>query len=111
MSREIEHEESSGNVFADLGVRDPEEALLKSDLAIRISQIIGERGLTQKKAAQLLGITQPYVSKLTRGQLHGFSVDRLLRFLVALDQEIDVVVRPRTDPRRPRRIQTVLPTP
>lgn len=108
MSKKIEFEESSGNVFADLGVPEPEEALLKADLAIRISKLIEERGLTQKQAAQLLGITQPYVSKLTRGQLSGFSIERLLRFLLALNQEIDVVVQPQSNPARPRRIQLVL---
>lgn len=107
MSKDIEYEESSGNVFADLGVPEPEEALFKSDLAIRISQLIEERGLTQKEAAQVLGVTQPYISKLTRGQLHGFSVERLLRFLVMLGQEIDVVVRPKADLARRAGIQTV----
>ena len=107
MSKRIEHEVSSGNVFADLGVPEPEEALLKSDLAIRISQLIDERRMTQKEAAALLGITQPYVSKLLRGQLRGFSVERLLRFLVALGQEIDVVIRPKSEPTARARVRTV----
>jgi predicted XRE-type DNA-binding protein len=111
MSKDIDFEQSSGNVFADLGVPEPEEALLKSDLAIRISQLIEERGLTQKEAAALLHITQPYVSKLMRGQLRGFSVERLLRFLVMLGQEIDVVIRPKTQPTRSPGVRTVFTGP
>ena len=98
MSKRIEHEISSGNVYADLGVAEPEEALLKSDLALRISQLIEERHLTQKEAANLLGVAQPNISKLMRGELRGFSVGRLMRFLVALGQNILVVVRPQTSP-------------
>lgn len=96
MTKHIEYEESSGNVFADLGVEEPEEALLKSDLAIRIAQLIEERGLTQKDAAKLLHVAQPNISKLTRGELHGFSIERLMRFLTVLGQNIFVVVRPQT---------------
>jgi predicted XRE-type DNA-binding protein len=95
MSKPIEYEVSSGNVFADLGVAQPEEALLKADLALTISQLIEQRGLTQKKAAALLGETQPHVSQLMRGQLRGFSVERLMRLLVALGQEVEVSIRPR----------------
>ena len=98
MSKAIDYEESSGNVFADLGVPEPEEALLKSDLATRVSQLIEERHLTQKEAAKLLQVAQPNISKLTRGELRGFSVGRLMRFLVALGQNILVVVRPHTSP-------------
>ena len=98
MSKRIEYEESSGNVFADLGVSDPEEALLKSDLAIRISQLIEERHLTQKEAAKVLGVAQPNISNLVRGELRGFTVERLMRFLMALGQNIFVVVRPQTTP-------------
>jgi predicted XRE-type DNA-binding protein len=107
MSRHIEYEESSGNVFADLGVPEPEEALLKSDLAIRVVEIIEERGLTQKEAAKLLHVAQPNISKLIRGELHGFSVERLMRFLVALGQEIDVVVRPQSTPIARTQVRTI----
>jgi len=96
MSKRIVHEVSSGNVFADLGVAEPEEALLKSDLAIRVTQLIEERHLTQKEAARLLHVAQPNISKLVRGELHGFSVERLMRFLTVLGQNIFVVVRPQT---------------
>ena len=84
-------------MFADLGLPQPEETLLKADLAIRISQLNEQRGLNQKEAAALLGITQPYISKLTHGQLRGFSIGRLLRFLVALDQDVELVISPKSE--------------
>lgn len=70
--RERDYVIGSGNVFADLGVRNPEEALAKAELANKISVLIRERGLTQAKAAKLLGIDQPKVSMLLRGRLTGF---------------------------------------
>ncbi|HEY8694259.1 MAG TPA: helix-turn-helix transcriptional regulator [Chloroflexota bacterium] len=89
-------EEGSGNVFADIGVPNPEEALTKAKLAIAIERIIEERHLTQAQAARLLGIDQPKVSALIRGHLEGFSVERLFRFLNALDRDVEIVIRPRT---------------
>jgi predicted XRE-type DNA-binding protein len=89
----ISQAESTGNVFADIGVPEPEEALAKAELARQISNIIAERGLTQTDAAVLLGIDQPKVSLLTRGRLTGFSIGRLLRFLFALDQDIAIILR------------------
>ena len=90
-------EESSGNVFADLGLPDAEELESKAQLAYRITEIIRGRHLTQAEAAELLGATQPIVSKLMNGQLHGFSLERLVRFLNALDRDVEIVVK-----RRPR---------
>src|SRR5262245_34257729 len=87
-------EPSSGNVFRDLGYPNPEEALLKAELAGRILQLVRERKLTQKRAAALLGIDQPKVSHLLRGKLAGFSTERLLRFVNALGQDVDIVIRP-----------------
>ncbi len=92
--RHPEVEPSSGNVYADLGFPNPEEELAKADLAIRISQLITKRKLTQKKAAALLGIDQPKVSHLLRGKLDGFSTERLLRFVNALGQDVEIVIRP-----------------
>lgn len=86
-------EVSSGNVFADLGIPEPEEALAKADLAYRISSIITHRHLTQKEAAELLDIDQPKVSALMRGRLGGFSTDRLLRFLNALGRDVEIRVK------------------
>jgi predicted XRE-type DNA-binding protein len=87
-----DHVVSSGNVFADLGISNPEEALAKAELANRIAVLIRERGLTQAKAAKLLGIDQPKVSSLLRGYLAGFSLERLMRFLLLLGQDIRITV-------------------
>jgi len=86
---------SSGNVFADLGLPDAEEALTKADLAREIVRVIRRREWTQAEAARVLGIDQPKVSALMRGRLDGFSTDRLLRFLNELDQEVEIAVRPK----------------
>ncbi len=85
--------ESSGNVFADLGISEPEEELAKAQLATRIRQAIKRKRLTQVQAAQRLGIDQPKVSALINGRLTGFSSDRLLRCLAALGQDVEIVIR------------------
>jgi predicted XRE-type DNA-binding protein len=90
-------ERGSGNVFADLGLPDAEEHLLKAQLVSRIDGIIRRRKLTQTKAAELLGLSQPDVSRLLRGHFRDFSLERLLRLLLALDRDIEIVIR-----RRPR---------
>ena len=92
--RKADHAASSGNVFADLGVGAPEEALAKAGLAAQIAAIIASRKLNQSEAARLLGIDQPKVSGLLRGRLSGFSTDRLLRFLTALGSDVEIVIRP-----------------
>lgn len=86
---------SSGNVFADLGLPDADEALAKADLARQIIRLIRRRGWTQAQAAAMLGIDQPKISALARGKLEGFSTDRLIRFLTSLDQEVAITVRPK----------------
>jgi predicted XRE-type DNA-binding protein len=91
--RELDYVISSGNVFADLGLPNPEEALAKAELANKISVLIRDRGLTQAKAAKLLGIDQPKVSMLIRGRLRGFSLERLMRFLMLLGQDIRITVQ------------------
>ena len=85
-------EASSGNVFADLGVANPELALAKAELVQRIREIIAARRLTQANAAELLGLDQPKVSALVRGRVEGYSMDRLFRFLNALGQRIEISV-------------------
>ncbi|MCK5480819.1 MAG: XRE family transcriptional regulator [Gammaproteobacteria bacterium] len=90
MSRKVR--KSSGNVFADLGVRDPEEALVKARLAHVIADAVSAYGMTQTEAAELLGIDQPKVSRLVRGQLAGFSIDRLFRFVTLLGSDIEITV-------------------
>ncbi len=89
----IEHEVGSGNVFADLGVPHPEEALAKAQLARAICLLIEAESLTQKTVAQRLGIDQPKVSALMRGRLAEFSTDRLLRFLLRLGHDVKINIR------------------
>jgi predicted XRE-type DNA-binding protein len=89
---------SSGNVFADLGFAEPEEMLLKAELARRISAAIRTRNLTQVQAAEVLGIDQPKVSALMRGRLTIFSIDRLLRFLTDLGNDVEIVVKENSQP-------------
>lgn len=84
----------SGNVFEDLGIPNAEEHLVKAQLVFKIDQIMKNRRLKQSEAAKLLGIKQPDVSKMLRGEFRQFSVERLLRFLVSLDQDVEIVVRP-----------------
>ena len=88
-------EKGSGNVFADLGLPDAEGRLAKAELARRIGGIIRERNLNQAEAADLLGIDQPKVSALVRGQLSGFSFERLVRFLNILGRDVQIVVKPK----------------
>jgi predicted XRE-type DNA-binding protein len=85
----------SGNVFEDLGHARPAEALAKAELARKISGLIARRGLTQAAAAKVLQVDQPKVSALVRGRLAGFSLDRLVRFLVLLGNDVQIVVKPR----------------
>ena len=99
---EIPVERSSGNVFEDIGLAESAELLVKSEIAARIAVIIEKRGLTQAKAAEILGMDQPGVSELVRGRLRGFSSDRLFRFLNALGQDVKIVIAPR--PPHSRRI-------
>ncbi len=91
------YEIGSRNAFKDLGVPNAEEHLVKAQLVFKIDTIMKERRLKQIEAAGLFGIKQPDVSKMLRGEFRQFSVERLLRFLVALDQDVEIVVRPRRD--------------
>jgi len=99
--------ESSGNVFADLGVAEPDAALAKAELAHAISRIIAQRRLSQARAAALLGIDQPKISALRRGRLTGFSLERLLRLLLALNRDVEIVIRPATRARSRGRVRVV----
>jgi|SRR5271154_7142826 len=85
----------SGNVFRDLGLPDADLLQAKADLVHQISVLIEKRGLTQIQAARVLKVTQPKISALLRGRLEGFSMDRLVRFLNALDQDVKISVRPK----------------
>src|ERR1700719_3882856 len=88
------YENGSRNVFKDLGVPNAEEHLVKAQLVFKIDSLMKERGLKQIDAADLFGVKQPDVSKMLRGEFRQFSVERLLRFLVALNQDVEIVVKP-----------------
>lgn len=93
-TKTLNKQRSSGNVFADLGSADAEEHLVKASLVLKIGRIIEERSLTQTAAAKAMGIDQPKVSAMLAGQFRGYSVERLMRFLVALGQDVEIVVKP-----------------
>ena len=101
MKKKIAYEIGSGNVFADIGLPNAEEHLVKAQLVYRISGLMKARGLKQVDAAKLLGVKQPDISKMLRGDFRQFSVERLMRFLVALGQDVEIVVKPHRDTRRP----------
>jgi predicted XRE-type DNA-binding protein len=84
----------SPNVFADLGLPNPEQELLKAQLTLQIYRIIKQRGLTQTQAGEVLGIKQPHVSALMRNRAGNFSVGRLMEFLTALGQDVRITVTP-----------------
>lgn len=93
------YQAGNGNVFKDIGVPNAEEHLVKARLVFKIDTIMKVRRLKQVEAADLFGIKQPDVSKMLRGEFRQFSVERLMRFLVALDQDVEIVVRPHRDRR------------
>jgi predicted XRE-type DNA-binding protein len=89
-----DHEVSSGNVFADLAFRNAEQELLKARLTLQIHKLLKQRGLTQSQAAKLLGTTQPQISALMGLKPVSVSIGRLLGFLNALGQDVQVTVKP-----------------
>jgi predicted XRE-type DNA-binding protein len=95
---------SSGNVFADLGVSNAEEKQTKVRLAVAINQIIQGRKLSQTAAARRLKVNQPKVSALSNYLLDGFSVERLMNFVTALDRDVDIVIRQKPKSRKTGRI-------
>lgn len=97
MSNKKRYEAGSRNVFKDIGVPNAEEHLIKAQLVFKINEIMKDRGLKQVETAELFGVRQPDVSKMLRGEFRQFSVERLLRFLVALDQDVEIVVKPHRD--------------
>jgi predicted XRE-type DNA-binding protein len=90
--------ESSGNIFADLGLPNPEQELLKAQLTLQIYTLLKDSGLTQVELAKILGVQQPQVSLLMRNRAGNFSVGRLMEFLTALRQDVEITIRPSRKP-------------
>jgi predicted XRE-type DNA-binding protein len=105
--REDEVIRGTGNVFADLGYPDAAERQAKLRLAYALNQILKERKLSQAQAANVLGVTQPKVSALRHYKLAGFSVERLMNLLTALDRDVEIVIRRKPRSRRAARISVV----
>ena len=93
---------SSGNIFADLGLPNPEDLLLRTQCILAIERAIRDQKLTQAAAAKKLGIHQPDLSRLLGGQLKRYSLGRLLHFLIALDQEVTITVKSKKN--KPKRV-------
>jgi predicted XRE-type DNA-binding protein len=94
MKRKIAFEQGSGNVFADIGLPNASEHLIKAELVFKIDRLLKSKKLKQVEAAKLFGAKQPDVSRMLRGDFRQFSVERLMRFLVALGQDVEIVVKP-----------------
>lgn len=93
MSRDFAYKEGSANVFADIGVRDPEGSLVRAKLAKQIAELIRRKRLRQNQVAEILCVDQSKVSKLVRGRISGFTSDRLLRYLNALGCDVHIQIR------------------
>ena len=87
--------QTKNNVFLDLDLKEASELQARSSLIFKIGQIIKKRGLTQLEAAKIMGIDQPKISNLMRGRLAGFSTERLFKFLNALGQDVEIVIKPK----------------
>ena len=96
---------SSGNVFADLNLPHADDLLAKAELATKIIAEIQRRRMTQTQAAAVLGIDQPKISALKQGKLSGFSIERLMRFLLLLGCDIEITVKGKTKPRSVARLR------
>jgi predicted XRE-type DNA-binding protein len=90
----------SGNVFEDLGFKNPELHLVKATLVVELTKVIRKRKLSQREAAKILKVDQPKISALLKGRFTGFSTDRLIRLLVAAGQNVEIVVSPKTKTQR-----------
>jgi predicted XRE-type DNA-binding protein len=93
-ARRSKIERGSGNIFADLGLPDAEDMLLKSSIVIELRRLIAQRKLTQTAAAKLVGVSQADLSRILRGQFRGYSEARLMRMLTAFGQDIEITTRP-----------------
>ncbi len=106
-NRELVFEMSSGNVFADLGLPNAEELGTKLRLCVAINRILEKRKMTQAEAARVLGVNQPKVSALKGYKLEGFSVERLMHFVTALEHDVVIEIRPRREKKGAGRVRVV----
>ena len=104
MARKIRIEKGSGNIFADLGFPDAETHFLKAQIVSEIYRLTKQRGLTQAQAGRRMGISQPEVSRMFKGNFREYSVDRLMDFLTTFDRDVEIVVKPHKRMGRPGRI-------
>jgi predicted XRE-type DNA-binding protein len=109
VTREPVFSPSSGNPFADLGMSDPDVRLAKAKLAQKITAVMREQGLTQVQMAEKLGIDQPQVSRITRGNLKNYSIDRLMELVKRLNQDIEISIRENPEPSRPAQMTLTYP--
>lgn len=107
--RDVHITPSSGNVFADLGLPNPELLLTKSALVSRIRDVVRRRRLTDSRAAKVLGVAQPRFAALFTGQLSAFSLDRLFGFLNVLGDDVEIAVTPHRRKKKPSTIRVVMP--
>jgi predicted XRE-type DNA-binding protein len=94
MTRKVKVDVGSGNIFADLGLPDADTHFLKAQIVAEIYRLTNQRKLTQAQAGKLIGISQPEVSRMFKGNFREYSVDRLMAFLTAFDRDVEIVVRP-----------------
>jgi predicted XRE-type DNA-binding protein len=92
--RQLPIENGSGNIFADLGLPDADTHFLKAQIVSEIYRLCNERKLTQAQAGKLMGITQPEVSRMFKGNFREYSIDRLMGFLTSFDRDVEIVVKP-----------------
>jgi len=104
VNRRVKIERSSDNIFADLGLPDAETHLLKAQIVSEIYRLSNSRKLTQAQAGQLMGISQPEVSRMFKGTFREYSIDRLIGFLTAFDRDVEIVARPHKKAGKPGRI-------
>lgn len=90
----------SGNIFADIGLDRPEEALAKARIVEMIADLIARKGLSQQEAGKLVRLTQPQISRLMRGDTREFSYERLMRVLTALGQDVEITIRATNKPNK-----------
>ena len=107
MSKKIQFEKSSGNVFKDLDLPDVEELFLKAKLGFEVFQIIEKRKLTQTEAAKILGVKQPEISRLKQGKFNHYSVERLMTFLNRLNHDVEIRIIPSENREGQQRVITV----